>query len=79
MIKPSEFAPRTSELMAELFGMAFAETEVAVVSGGPDVGAALARLPFDHLLFTGATWGCTTSETTSPKNSSCSRARPRAE
>ena len=79
LIKPSEFAPRTSELMAELFGMAFAETEVAVVSGGPDVGAALARLPFDHLLFTGATWGCTTSETTSPKNSSCSRARPRAE
>jgi coniferyl-aldehyde dehydrogenase len=55
LIKPSEFAPCTSELMAKLFGMAFAETEVAVVLGGSDVGAAFARLPFDHLLFTGAT------------------------
>jgi len=29
--------------------------KVAVVTGGPDVGGAFARLPFDHLLFTGAT------------------------
>jgi coniferyl-aldehyde dehydrogenase len=55
MIKPSEFTPRTSELMATLFTKAFADTEVAVVLGGPELGAAFARLPFDHLLFTGAT------------------------
>ena len=55
MLKPSELSPRTSDLMAELFRKAFAETEVAVVLGGPDVGAAFAGLPFDHLLFTGAT------------------------
>ena len=54
MIKPSELSPRTSELMAELFRKAFAETEVAVVWGGSDVGAAFAELPFDHLLFTGS-------------------------
>ena len=55
MIKPSEFPPRSSELMARLFASAYDETEVAVFPGGADVGAAFSRLPFDHLLFTGAT------------------------
>ncbi len=55
MIKPSEFTPLTSELMRELFHAAFDDDEVAVVTGGPDTGAAFASLPFDHLLFTGAT------------------------
>ena len=55
MIKPSEFTPETSGLMRELFAAAFDETEVAVVTGGPDAGAAFSSLPFDHLLFTGAT------------------------
>src|SRR5690242_4404741 len=55
MIKPSEFTPRCSELMARMFASAFDESEVAVFTGGADVGAAFSRLPFDHLLFTGAT------------------------
>lgn len=55
MIKPSEFTPRCSELMARMFASAYDETEVAVFPGGPDVGGAFSRLPFDHLLFTGAT------------------------
>jgi len=55
MIKPSEFTPRTAELMARIFREVFDENEVAVFPGGPDVGAAFAALPFDHLLFTGAT------------------------
>ena len=55
MIKPSEFTVQTSELMKELFAAAFDEEEVAVFTGGPDVGGAFSRLPFDHLLFTGAT------------------------
>jgi coniferyl-aldehyde dehydrogenase len=55
MIKPSEFTPRTSELMERMFKSAYDETEVAVFSGGPDVGTAFSKLPFDHLLFTGAT------------------------
>jgi coniferyl-aldehyde dehydrogenase len=41
--------------MAELFPKVFARSEVTVVQGGPEVGAAFARLPLDHLLFTGAT------------------------
>ena len=35
MIKPSEFTPATSELMARMFREAYDETEVAVVTGGP--------------------------------------------
>jgi coniferyl-aldehyde dehydrogenase len=55
MIKPSEFTAQTSELMKELFAEAYDEEEVAVFTGGPDVGGAFSRLAFDHLLFTGAT------------------------
>jgi coniferyl-aldehyde dehydrogenase len=55
MIKPSEYTPATSALMARMFGGAFSEEEIAVVTGGPDVGQAFAGLPFDHLIFTGAT------------------------
>jgi coniferyl-aldehyde dehydrogenase len=55
LIKPSEFTPRCSELMARMFASAYDESEVAVFTGGADVGAAFSRLPFDHLLFTGAT------------------------
>jgi coniferyl-aldehyde dehydrogenase len=55
MLKPSEFTPQTSALLARLIDLYFDEDEIAVVLGGPDVGAAFAALPFDHLIFTGAT------------------------
>ena len=55
MIKPSEFTEQTSQLMKELFAKYFTDEEVFVATGGPDVGAAFSKLPFDHLLFTGAT------------------------
>jgi coniferyl-aldehyde dehydrogenase len=55
MVKPSEFTPITSELMDELARTYFDETELAFVIGGPEVGKAFAGLPFDHLIFTGAT------------------------
>lgn len=55
LLKPSEFTPATSALMRDLIGRAFPEDRVAVVVGGPEVGAAFSRLPFDHLLFTGST------------------------
>ncbi len=55
MVKPSEFTPVTSELMKELIAAAFDETEVAVVTGGPELGKAFSELPFDHLVFTGGT------------------------
>ena len=55
MVKPSEFTPRTSELMAELTQKYFDDTEMCFFTGGPDVGQAFSSLPFDHLMFTGAT------------------------
>ena len=55
MIKPSEYTPATSELMKELIAAAFDELEVAVITGGPELGKAFSELPFDHLVFTGGT------------------------
>ena len=55
MIKMSEFTPRTGELLAELVTRYFAGDDVSVVLGDATAGAAFARLPFDHLLFTGST------------------------
>lgn len=55
MLKPSEFTPTTSALLAQTVDLYFDEDEMAVIQGGPDVGAAFAGLPFDHLIFTGAT------------------------
>lgn len=55
MIKPSEFTPATSELMARMFAEAFDEEEIAVFPGGPEIGQAFSELAFDHLVFTGAT------------------------
>jgi coniferyl-aldehyde dehydrogenase len=55
MIKMSEFTPRTGELLAELVAKYFNAEDVSVVLGDASVGADFARLPFDHLLFTGST------------------------
>jgi coniferyl-aldehyde dehydrogenase len=55
MVKPSELTPAFSELLRRLVAERFDEAEVAVVTGGVEVGEAFAGLPFDHLLFTGST------------------------
>ncbi|HVI56485.1 MAG TPA: coniferyl aldehyde dehydrogenase [Luteibacter sp.] len=55
MIKPSEFTPRSSALMQRMIAKAFDDTEIAVITGGSDVGEQFSALPFDHLIFTGAT------------------------
>jgi coniferyl-aldehyde dehydrogenase len=55
ILKPSEATPRFSALLATAVAAHFAPAEVAVVTGGPDVGAAFAALDWDHLLFTGST------------------------
>lgn len=54
MIKMSEVTPRTAELMKTLSGAYFSPAELSVVTGGPDVAAEFAALPFDHLFFTGS-------------------------
>ncbi|MFN3312772.1 MAG: coniferyl aldehyde dehydrogenase [Hyphomonas sp.] len=55
MIKPSEFTEATSELMKKLIADYYSDEVCAVVTGGPDIGAEFTKLPFDHILFTGAT------------------------
>jgi coniferyl-aldehyde dehydrogenase len=55
MLKPSEVTPATSALLAEAIAARFAADEFTVVVGGAETGAAFARLPFDHLFFTGST------------------------
>ncbi|MBT5157740.1 MAG: coniferyl aldehyde dehydrogenase [Rhodobiaceae bacterium] len=55
IIKPSEYTVHSALLTKELCEQYFDKTEVAVVLGGPETGATFSRMPFDHLLFTGAT------------------------
>jgi coniferyl-aldehyde dehydrogenase len=55
MIKPSEYTPHTADIMRKLFAQYFEESEITIITGGPDVGAAFSALPLDHLIFTGAT------------------------
>jgi coniferyl-aldehyde dehydrogenase len=55
LIKPSELTPAVSALLQRLLAKYFDERELAVVTGGADVAEVFARLPFDHLLFTGST------------------------
>jgi coniferyl-aldehyde dehydrogenase len=55
LLKPSELAPRFSDLLRVLVAERFAEDEWVVVTGGREVGEALSRLPLDHLFFTGST------------------------
>lgn len=55
IIKPSEFTPNASALMAELVAATFEENEFTVTLGGPSEGADFAAARFDHLIFTGST------------------------
>jgi coniferyl-aldehyde dehydrogenase len=55
ILKPSEIAPRTADLLSQLIRESFAPEYVRVITGGPEVSAAFAALPFDHLIFTGST------------------------
>ncbi len=55
MIKPSELVPETAALLRDLVAETFPPDQVTVVTGGPEVGEAFSRLPFDHLVFTGST------------------------
>jgi len=55
MLKASEFAPATGQLLQRILSDIFAEDDVCMVCGDVDVGRAFTRLPFDHLVFTGST------------------------
>ncbi|MBM7459368.1 aldehyde dehydrogenase family protein [Rhodococcus coprophilus] len=53
VLKPSEVVPRTAQVLAEAAAEFLDPTDVAVVTGGPDVAQSLTSLPFDHIVFTG--------------------------
>lgn len=55
VLKPSEIVPRTAELLAQLVGQRFDPLELAIITGGVEVGQAFASQPFNHLVFTGST------------------------
>ncbi|MGW0042138.1 coniferyl aldehyde dehydrogenase [Rhodococcus sp. NPDC003348] len=54
VLKPSEIAPRTADVIADAVSTLLDPDVVAVVLGGPDVADALTSLPFDHFVFTGS-------------------------
>ncbi len=53
VVKPSEQAPATSRLIAEMIAGAFDADYLAVVEGGAEETQALLAQRFDHILFTG--------------------------
>jgi coniferyl-aldehyde dehydrogenase len=55
IVKPSELAPKTANVIGRIVSTALPEEYVAVIIGDKEVASALCTLPFDHLLFTGST------------------------
>ncbi|MNZ74098.1 Coniferyl aldehyde dehydrogenase [compost metagenome] len=55
ILKPSEIAPRTAAVLAAACAELLDPQVVGVVTGGPDIAAAVSAQPFDHLVFTGST------------------------
>lgn len=53
VVKPSELAPATSALIAELVAEYLDTDRIRVVEGGVPETAALLELPFNHILYTG--------------------------
>ena len=54
ILKPSEYAPNTAQLVQDLVSELFAPHEVAVCLGEKEVASELLALPFDHIFFTGS-------------------------
>ena len=54
MVKPSAYAPATSEVMADLLADTFDEEYVACITGGRAENQELLSLKFDHIFFTGS-------------------------
>lgn len=55
ILKPSEFAPHTSQFLADLFQKHFDPAYIALVEGGIETSQQLFKEKFDHIFFTGST------------------------
>lgn len=53
IVKPSELAPATSQLIAKLIPLYLDPQAVSVVEGAVEETTALLALPFDHIMYTG--------------------------
>lgn len=55
LLKPSELAPQTSQIVAELIQKTFDPGYIAVLEGGVEVSQSVLAQKFDHIFFTGGT------------------------
>ena len=55
ILKPSEIAPHTSHILAEMLPKYFAPAYIAVIEGGSEISQQLLAEKFDHIFFTGGT------------------------
>jgi aldehyde dehydrogenase (NAD+) len=55
VLKPSEIAPHTSQIIHEIISSIFAEDFVACLQGGKELSEALLKEKWDHIFFTGGT------------------------
>ncbi len=55
MLKPSEFTPNISALLAKMINENFDPDYFTVITGDSQVGIEFSKQPFDHLFFTGST------------------------
>ena len=55
LLKPSELAPHTSQIITQIIQATFAPNYITVVEGGIEASQALLEERFDHIFFTGGT------------------------
>ena len=53
VIKPSELAPQSAQILQEIVNAVFPTDEVEVIQGGVETAQELLTLPFDHIYYTG--------------------------
>jgi aldehyde dehydrogenase (NAD+) len=53
LLKPSELAPHSAKVLADIVGSVYPDDEFAVVQGGPEVAQELLRQPFNHIFYIG--------------------------
>ena len=54
VLKPSEYAPATAEVIREIIESFYESNFISVVTGGVETSSALLAEPFDYILFTGS-------------------------
>src|SRR5437763_1011404 len=53
VLKPSELAPHSAQVIADIVKSVFPDDEFAVLQGGPEVAQELLRQPFNHIFYIG--------------------------